>query len=116
MPTPEPSHENHELHSLMAQAAERLQRGESIDTVKADLIAQGLSIDFVDRLLTSFAASKWQLGARGWAFRILGVLVILAGVTLWLGNQNGFFVTFPYSGTIVVLVGAALYVLGGGKG
>lgn len=103
------------IQALVSHIAERLHRGETAEAVRADLFAQGLSAEVVDQLLAGFAPSKWRRGLRGWTLRIFGVAVMLAGAFLWLGNRNGYFPTFSFAGTIVVLIGAAIFVVGGGK-
>jgi len=100
---------------LATNVAQRLQHGEPLESIHADLVARGLDPQAVSRFLAAFAPGKWESGIRGWAIRGVGVFVMLVGGFLVFGNQIGFFPTFPFAGTITVFIGAGFYVAGGGK-
>ncbi len=98
--------------ALAVHIAERLQQGEKAETVRADLVAQGLSVDIADQLLSLSAPGKWERGLRRWVLRTLGVMSMLAGGVLWLGNQIGFFPTFPFAGTLIIIIGGIIFAMG----
>jgi hypothetical protein len=103
------------LRALAAHLTERFQRGESAESVRADLVARGLNPEAVDALLAGFAPSAWERGAGGRTLRVAGLAIFFAGWVLGLGNQFDILPTFPFAGTLVALLGAGLYVVGGGK-
>ena len=45
-------------------------------------------------------------------YRILGIVLIVVGFALMLGNLSGLFPTFSYAGTFTLGLGAAIYVVG----
>jgi len=47
-----------------------------------------------------------------WGFRVIGALVTLGGIFLVVGNRMGTASTFPYAGSIVVVVGVLLFSFG----
>jgi hypothetical protein len=105
------------IDALVQYVNRRLKAGELADAVRADLITQGLDSRLADRLLAALdpPPDKWERGMLGWSLFISGIVVMPAGGVLWLGNQLGFFPTFPFAGTLAVFAGAALFVIGGGK-
>jgi glucose uptake protein GlcU len=42
-------------------------------------------------------------------FRVLGVLISIVGGILVIGNRSGQILTFPFAGTIVVVVGVLVF-------
>jgi hypothetical protein len=64
----------------------------------------------------ALAPGNWVRGIRGLVLRGLGALIMVAGGFLILGNQIGFFPTFPFAGTLTLFLGAGIYAVGGGKG
>jgi hypothetical protein len=104
--------------TIASYAAERLDRGETLENVKNGLVAGGVDAKAADELLGEVLLSrtikKWKSGIRGLILRSTGWIVMLIGLFLWLGNRKGFFSTFPFAGTIVVLVGVLLLIMGGG--
>jgi len=42
------------------------------------------------------------------ALSIVGVLVLIGGIFLWIGNVSGMFRTFPLAGYITILIGGAI--------
>jgi hypothetical protein len=44
--------------------------------------------------------------------KLLGILVIVAGAFLWIGNVSGAFPTFPGCGYIVLLIGFFMFRAG----
>ncbi len=49
--------------------------------------------------------------------KILGIIVMIAGVVVWCGNVFGFMPTFPLAGYITIAVGAFMMKQGsGGEG
>jgi hypothetical protein len=46
--------------------------------------------------------------------RIFGILVIIAGIGLWIGNVSGGFRTFPGLGYLTILIGGSMAKAGNG--
>lgn len=42
-------------------------------------------------------------------YRLLGVLISIGGSILFIGNRSGQLLTFPFAGTIVVLIGVFIF-------
>ena len=104
------------IDAVVAYVSARFRDGEAPETVRTELVQRGVSPETADQLVAVLKPGKWERGTRGQALRAFGVLVMVAGGFLILGNQIGFFPTFPFAGTITVFLGAAIYAVGGGKG
>ena len=47
--------------------------------------------------------------------KILGVIVIIVGIGLWIGNVSGQFRTFPGVGYLTILIGGVIAKAGSGS-
>lgn len=103
------------VEALSQYVAGQLRRGVDLGTVRMELIARGMRPNSADQFLARFAPGKWERGLRGFSLRGLGVLLMLAGGFLIAGNRIGFFPTFPFAGALVLLLGAFVLAVGGGK-
>lgn len=65
------------------------------------LIIDGGHKKNLHRLLTPVPASVW-------VWRIIGAIVAIVGGGLAIGNRSGQFLTFPYAGSIVLIIGALI--------
>lgn len=90
-------------------------RGENLDNVRTELVARGLRPKAAEQFLAKFAPHELQMGIPGLIVRGLGVVLVLAGGFLILGNRIGFFPTFPFAGTIVLFIGVAILAAARGK-
>jgi hypothetical protein len=54
------------------------------------------------------SVTSWKV----WCIRVVGALVTLGGIFLVVGNRMGTVSTFPYAGSIVVVVGVLLFSFG----
>jgi hypothetical protein len=46
--------------------------------------------------------------------KVLGILVIIVGIGLWIGNVSGGFRTFPGVGYLTILIGGVMAKAGNG--
>lgn len=46
--------------------------------------------------------------ASVWVWRVIGAIVAIAGGGLVIGNRTGQFLTFPYAGSIVMVIGVLI--------
>lgn len=99
------------IQALATRVTERLQHGESPETIRAELISQGLTPGVADLFLADWMA-KWGHLKPGGLLHILGVVVVLSGVVLALGNRTGAFPTFPFAGALVMLLGVGIMGIG----
>jgi hypothetical protein len=114
MEQPQPSPDEL-VRAVVAQIEERFQRGDKAEAIRADLIAKGIPADVVDTLLRAYTPNKWERGTLGTILRILAFAVMIGGGFLFLGNQIGFFTTFPFAGTITILLGVGILAVCGMK-
>lgn len=45
------------------------------------------------------------VAASVWGWRIIGAMIVVVGGGLVIGNRSGQYLTFPYAGSIVVIIG-----------
>lgn len=100
---------------LAAFVVSRIERGETTEAVRADLIARGMTPETAAVLVAKFAPRRWTLGPWGQAGRAVGLTALFAGCGFALGNRFGFFPTFPFAGTLAITLGAWLFTMAGGK-
>ena len=67
----------------------------------------------IDTLLSNAQVQAPRAGGGGVVLQFLGGLIFVVGMGLLIGNVTRLFPTFPYAGTIVMIIGGA--IIGAGK-
>jgi hypothetical protein len=104
---------------LVDEAVEWFLAGKTEDEVLPALEAKGLDQDTALQITgtASFTAfcrrHPWLTPVLGVTFVLVGLAVMGGGIFLWMGNRSGKFVTFPFAGQLVMIVGLMLFAFGG---
>ena len=99
-------------------ALELLQQGMSEEVVKERLLERGIHGELADEIIGSAQFTKFCVerpvtaSTLGIVLPLLGIALIAAGLFLWYGNKSGLFVTFPYAGHFVIVIGVTLFAGG----
>jgi hypothetical protein len=99
------------LQTLAARITARLKQGESPETLRAELISQGVRPDEADRLLADWLA-RWGHLKPGGLLHVLGSALVLGGLVLAWENQTGAFPTFPFAGALMTVIGLGILGIG----
>jgi hypothetical protein len=95
-----------------------LEAGHSKADILKDLIGRGLDAEKAEDLIGEAALLRW---ARRWRFLLVpaGLALCVAGAGICVfglvvrdGNRSGRWVTFPFAGSLTIMVGVAVLVIG----
>jgi hypothetical protein len=100
------------LQSVYGEAAELLNAGNTPDDVVRKLTERGLPPETA-RGVVNDLLSRGQSGGGGKVRMMVGGGVFVLGILLLLGNMTGAFVTFPFAGTITMVIGGIIMGSGG---
>jgi hypothetical protein len=93
-------------------AAAVLNRGVHPKQVGQQLADNGIEPQVATAVINDILAREKAQARRerrvGCVLQYLGCLIFFVGLGLWLGNRTGLFPTFPYAGSIVMVIGLAV--------
>jgi hypothetical protein len=118
--SPRPSSTPAEVMQAVQKAvAERLRRGETRETIRADFVSRGFPGPAIDQVLASFRG-EWRSGPLSWSIQLLGLAVFAAGLAVIAGPAEWFaghpeliwLKLNPRVAIPIVLSGIAIFLVG----
>lgn len=101
------------LDVLYAGTLDMLNQGLSPEQVKQKLISNGIDPTLASAIVNDIVGRRQGVendtNATGVLAVLLGILVVIAGIGLFIGNVTGLFPTFPCAGYLTITIGAAIW-------